>query len=97
MCCGQLLGNLKTGVAASHDQHCPMGQLIGVPVLGAVQLGNGRIEPFRNRRSRRDLEWSRCHDQLAGFEGSGFAANFEHPISKRGVAHQGVGDERQLK
>ena len=65
MRCGQLFGDLESGVAATHDEDGSVGDIVGCAVLGAVGLEHVRRKPARELRDERHLKWpGRDHDLI---------------------------------
>jgi len=63
---GELLGDLKAGVAAAHHEHPAVRQFAWRAVVGAVELRHVVGELLRDRRDARDLERSGGDHDLVG-------------------------------
>ena len=67
---GELLGDLEAGVAAAHDQHRPVGQIVRRAVGAAVELDDVRVEALGDRRDDGHLERPGRDDDLVGLVGA---------------------------
>ena len=62
---GQLLGDLESGVASTHDENGSIRDIAGLAVLGAVRLEHVGRKPARELRDERHLKWpGRDHDLI---------------------------------
>ena len=73
---GEFFGDLEPCVSSANDEHRPLGNSAGVPIVGAVHLDHRGIEVPGELGDSRHLEGAGRHYHLTGLDHP--AVEFEH-------------------
>ncbi len=94
---GDVLGDLGSGVGRSDDEHLAGGELAGVAVAGAVQLGHRAAEFLRQRRHPGPLVGTSRDDHLRGLVLTRLRGGTVAAIGALQRGHPAVVPDRQLE
>jgi hypothetical protein len=94
---GEVFGDLRARVGRSDDEHVAGGDLVGVAVLGAVQLGDRVAQLIGDRRYVGALVGARGDDHPRGFVHARLGLHAIAAIRWFERAHAAVVSDRQLE
>ena len=93
----ELERDLLAGVGPADDEDPALGQVVGAPVRGAVDLGQLGIELVGDRRRERDLERAGRDDDLVGPDRTGRRLGDVAAVVARSASDRRVQSHRQIE